>query len=135
MKVSDIKKYLLAGNCTFTLYSSKKELRYTYKINRENNRQWYTCSVLYGSNNETDYRHMGVFSCANMLLMPLHITDSWHFKMLKQFLQFIYNNEELPVTCMFYPSNNCAKCGKKLTTPESIERGFGPKCWAELGGT
>ena len=23
-------------------------------------------------------------------------------------------------------------CGKKLTDPESIQRGFGPTCWAEM---
>lgn len=26
----------------------------------------------------------------------------------------------------------CRMCGKKLTDPESIHRGFGPACWAEL---
>ena len=23
-------------------------------------------------------------------------------------------------------------CGKKITDPESIQRGFGPTCWAEI---
>ena len=26
----------------------------------------------------------------------------------------------------------CRMCGKVLTDPESMARGFGPKCWAEL---
>lgn len=25
--------------------------------------------------------------------------------------------------------SKCQKCGKKLTDPESIKRGYGPECW------
>lgn len=28
--------------------------------------------------------------------------------------------------------SKCQKCGRKLTDPESIERGYGPKCWNGL---
>jgi hypothetical protein len=31
-------------------------------------------------------------------------------------------------------AGRCGLCGKRLTTPESIERGIGPRCWAKLGG-
>jgi protein-arginine kinase activator protein McsA len=27
----------------------------------------------------------------------------------------------------------CLKCNKPLTDPISIERGYGPECWAQLG--
>ena len=30
--------------------------------------------------------------------------------------------------------HKCRKCGKKLTDPESIRRGFGPECWYQLTG-
>lgn len=26
----------------------------------------------------------------------------------------------------------CRMCGKRITNPESLKRGFGPVCWAEL---
>ena len=26
----------------------------------------------------------------------------------------------------------CRKCGKRLSDPESIARGYGPECWAEI---
>jgi len=26
----------------------------------------------------------------------------------------------------------CAKCGRVLTDPKSIKRGFGPKCWKKI---
>lgn len=28
----------------------------------------------------------------------------------------------------------CQKCGKKLTDPESMRRGYGPECWARISG-
>ena len=28
--------------------------------------------------------------------------------------------------------SKCQKCGKKLTDPESIERGYGPECWGSI---
>jgi len=28
----------------------------------------------------------------------------------------------------------CRRCGRKLTDPESRERGYGPECWAEVAG-
>lgn len=28
--------------------------------------------------------------------------------------------------------SKCQKCGKKLTDPESIKRGYGPECWYHL---
>lgn len=31
-------------------------------------------------------------------------------------------------------SGACAICGRKLTTPESIDRGIGPECWGKVGG-
>ncbi len=32
----------------------------------------------------------------------------------------------------FWHEGKCARCGRKLTTPESIQRGLGPEC-AEKG--
>ena len=28
--------------------------------------------------------------------------------------------------------NRCQKCGKQLTDPESMVRGYGPECWGEI---
>ena len=28
--------------------------------------------------------------------------------------------------------SKCQKCGRKLTDPESIARGYGPECWGEI---
>ena len=28
--------------------------------------------------------------------------------------------------------SKCQKCGRKLTDPERIERGYGPECWGSI---
>lgn len=28
--------------------------------------------------------------------------------------------------------SKCQKCGRKLTDPESVERGYGPECWGGI---
>lgn len=28
----------------------------------------------------------------------------------------------------------CQKCGKKVTDPESMARGYGPECWSQITG-
>lgn len=33
---------------------------------------------------------------------------------------------------MYY---KCQNCGKKLTDPESVKRGYGPECWDRITGT
>lgn len=30
--------------------------------------------------------------------------------------------------------SKCQKCGKKLTDPESMKRGYGPECWEKITG-
>lgn len=30
--------------------------------------------------------------------------------------------------------SKCQKCGRKLTDPDSIQRGYGPECWEEITG-
>ena len=30
--------------------------------------------------------------------------------------------------------SKCQKCGRKLTDPESIKRGYGPECWGSITG-
>ena len=29
----------------------------------------------------------------------------------------------------------CKKCGRKLTDPKSISRGYGPECWGKICGS
>jgi len=138
MTIDDIISYVTGGNTTFTLYSTKIEKRYTYKIkvSRKNENLFYVY-VLYGQDNCNDYRFIGYFYRDNFILRQskfktddpdvIFSTDI-RFRMIEDFLQILCTEDELPETCLFYPSGRCARCGRMLTTPESIQTGFGPEC-------
>ena len=133
MNFNDIIPFITAGNSTFTIYSSKVNKRYTYKIkvDKKNENRFFV-KVLFGPDNITDYRFLGWFYNDDFILL-LSIKccvdeRDFRFTMLKYFLQFLSNKDKLPDTCSFYPSGRCGRCGRLLTTPESIERGLGPEC-------
>ena len=132
-----IRKYVLAGQATFTLVSSKIDKRYTYKIVALHKYPGqYKCYVMWGDDNTKDYRYCGVFRSENMQLHTKYgnLHKYTHFKMLRQFLSFLTTEEiqkrgnRLPDTCDFYRSRYCARCGHLLTTPESIKTGYGRIC-------
>lgn len=136
MTIDNMINYVTGGNATFTLYSTKLDKRYTYKIRIDSKcEDRFYAYVLYGQDNCSDYRFTGFFYKDNFTLRASKFdrddaiyTSDDRFKMLGCFLQILCTEEELPETCIFYPSGKCARCGRMLTTPESIESGFGPEC-------
>lgn len=130
-----ISNYLLGGNCTFTLYSKKLDKRYTYRVKKQlskDDEPIFFCQVLYGPDNEKDYRFIGWiyeedFTLRTSRKGACDITDT-RFTMFKYFLQMLCTEEMLPEACEFIPSGRCARCGRKLTVPISVYNGFGPEC-------
>ena len=131
-KKADIWRYLFAGNATFTIESTKVNQRYTYKIYQRKNENIcsrYLIYRLYGPDNENDYRYIGLIynDTGNITWASAH--KGMDLKMLSAFLQIVKDPEQpWPDTCHFYMSGRCACCGRKLTTPESVELGIGPTC-------
>lgn len=140
MTLSDIKQFVLAGNSTFTIKSTKVDKRYTYKVKKDKkdeNNERYFVHVMFGADNTKDYRFLGWFYINSMDLM--HSGKSSCTKTDLRFSMFLYFLKMLDMgvlkeTCEFYPSGRCGRCGRILTTPESIERGIGPECYAYIGG-
>lgn len=130
MNFNDIMPFIQAGNSTFTLYSTKKDQRYTYKIKAKDD--LFFAKVLYGPDNTKDYRYIGLFYRNDVTLRnsakSACATKDMRFLMLKHFLEILCTEEKLPDTCQFYPSGRCGRCGRTLTTPDSIECGIGPEC-------
>lgn len=135
MKFDDILAFIQAGNSTFTIQSTKIDKRYTYKVNVDKkNEDRFFVKVLFGPENTKDYRFLGWFYTNNLTLkssIKSCIADPLdpRFSMLKYLLQFLCTEDELPDSCKFYPSGRCGRCGRMLTTPESVERGIGPECY------
>ena len=122
--------FIKGGNATFTFVG--KQNRYTYKVTKlDDNSNRYFVSLLSGSDNNNDYRYMGMlFDNSDKLILTKgsKVTEG-----ANSFIAFNYVFQRLvkgllPQGVEIYHEGRCGKCGRKLTTPESIESGFGPVC-------
>ncbi len=44
-------------------------------------------------------------------------------------IDHIVNGKQIPDHLEIRHSGKCGRCGRTLTTPESLDRGIGPECW------
>lgn len=138
--ITAIRQFVLAGKSFFTVQNKETGNRFTYKVcqatddNNEPKDLWFV-SVLVGSDNENSYQYAGIITKDGFRrTAKSRITDDavsmkaflWLWGMIKE-------GKELPDKVEFYHAGRCGRCGRKLTTPESIEMGFGPKCAGIMG--
>ena len=125
--------FVLAGNATFTLVSKDTSRRFTYKMQRcKTNPHAYFVKLLYGPDNTSDYRYVGCyFDDSETFHLVRHYRDSAEYtwpasiRAINYFLQHLGN---LSNRFIVYHEGRCARCGRKLTTPDSIIDGIGPEC-------
>lgn len=142
----DIFNFIFAGRAIFTLQSSRSGIYYTYMMSlprpkseeekKNPKKDLYFVAVLRGPNNTSDYSYMGIV---------VKRGDSWEFKTTKNskvkpdsqscvafkyfFDRIIRKPAHIDPLLNFFHMNLCARCGRTLTTPESVERGIGPVCY------
>lgn len=135
--INDIKLFILSGKAIFTLESIITGRWFTYQVNKkvfkqknEQERTFYFVSVLTGADNKTAYTYLGIINpkfYLNTTKKSKICKDSISFKALNFFLSKLRKNE-LYHEINFYHEGVCGKCGKKLTTPDSVSVGLGPIC-------
>lgn len=133
--LANIKKFVYGGKALFTVQNVDTGGRLTYKVTTlkgdKRGEIWFV-SVLSGNNNEADYSFVGIINkekTAFRLAKKSRVNaDSKSFKGFNWLFSQIASGRELPENVNFYHAGKCARCGKTLTTPESIEAGFGPEC-------
>lgn len=129
---------LLAGKATFTV-SNDSGTHYTFRINKVNGKfkVVYFVSLLTGSDNNFNYTYMGMVNAIQHRAYPTKASkynkDSLAFKVLNWALNIIEFQKDIPEGYEILPSGTCFKCGRKLTTPESIKSGLGPHCRKMVG--
>lgn len=129
--ITDIKFFEL-GKAIFTV-SNPSNKHYTYKIKLkkfEKNSCWFIY-LLTGPQNTSDYTYLGVYVPSihgvRITAKSKYTEDSEPVKVLKWALARIAN-DNLPVGYKIQHEGRCGRCGRTLTTPESISRGIGPEC-------
>jgi hypothetical protein len=135
----DALAYCVAGKATVTLRSTRTEMRFTYRIKQAANRETgkpeplFFVKVLVGQDNESAYQYLGLIRHTPSGYRYDHGAKSkitktaasagafeWSFKALARGV--------IPPELEVWHNGHCARCGRMLTVPESIQRGLGPKC-------
>lgn len=132
--------FIFGGNATFTILNEKTHNRFTFKVvARKKNDDGHTIhfvKVLRGTDNEHDYTYMGCvvdqldFKTTQKSRVSV---KAMSFKAFEWLMNVLTAGKKLPDNVHFYHAGRCARCGRKLTVPESIESGFGPECAARAG--
>ncbi len=125
--VSDVKRFVFAGNARFTIRSTKTGTRFTYHVRQSDDGRVFFVSLRSGSDMWT---YMGVIrddhfsATAKSAVTPT--AESW--KAFDWFYHQITRNDRLPSAMEFFHEGQCGRCGRPLTVPESILSGLGPVC-------
>jgi hypothetical protein len=133
--------YLLAGDATVTIVNERTGNRFTFEVkapkeDREGRplspeqARLHFVRVLIGPDNTSQYAYLGLIRdrASYEHGRKSRITPdassarvmSWVFPRLVA--------GTLPEHIRIYHEGSCGRCGRKLTVPESVERGLGPEC-------
>lgn len=140
-----IREFSLAGKATVTIESLKTGAHYTFQINKADDGEVWFVSVLSGPSNETDFTYMGIlFGTAQktwfghngtefrLTKKSRYTDDATCVRGFRFFWRFIEAGV-MPQDMQVRHSGHCGRCGRTLTTPESLDRGIGPECANKLG--
>jgi len=120
-----VMKFMLGENSLFTMVG--KESRFTYRVTQDpKNANVLKLGVLSGPNNTQDYRRVGSILKDTQEVrsytpdVPSVKAFRWVFERAKRAMNIN------PVQVLHH--GRCCRCGRVLTTPESIRSGIGPIC-------
>jgi hypothetical protein len=153
----DVKTFALAGNAILTVSSAKTGARYTFRIaapsektekgglKRDTTKELRFVSLLTGPDNTADYTYLGVikgvptletgptFALTAKSKLPEY---SDPVKAARYLCERVIRHPEAPMPpgLEVRHEGKCGCCGRKLTVPESIDRGIGPECASKMMG-
>ena len=128
-----IKDFVLGGNAIITIESCVTGKHFTYKIQRsKQDSNLYFIKNLRGADNTTDYTYVGCYFADTKTFVvekKYKNTEVYGWPKSIQAVRFLFNRlDNVPDNMLVYHNGRCCRCGRILTTPESIEKGIGPEC-------
>lgn len=128
-----VSQFVTAGNAIVTIESGNTGKRYTYRIQKSKDGRVYFVGLLTGSNNDSNYSYLCYFNNVNAIKFSKKSCFSADAEPSVAFTYFMKHLKNVPEKLHVYHSCRCGRCGRTLTTPESIERGLGPECAGLVG--
>lgn len=144
-----LRTQLLSGKALFTLVSKATGKRFTYRLKsgtQDREKNWTTnnqdrtrffVSVLTGPNNTEDYTYLGTLDGQPESGKPYYYRHgrksslAVHADSVRAFSWWAHKFFVvgiLPEDCEVVLADQCMRCGRTLTVPESIANHIGPEC-------
>ena len=122
--------FFRAGNAVFTVAGPTKH--YTFKIKKKEKSPFFV-NLLTGPNNVEDFSYIGIYIPnknheIRLTAKSKFKNDSTPVKTIRWALRMISEKRPIPQGWDIKHEGKCCRCGKRLTTPESIDAGIGPEC-------
>lgn len=131
------KRFFSAGRAVFTVDNGKGQ-HYTYRIGHSKPEQPLFVGLLTGPNNEADYTYLGIYNPEShqvrLTAKSRYTEETAPVKVIRWAIKQVVEGKPLPEGYSVKHEGKCCRCGRTLTTPESVERGIGPECWEKMGG-
>ncbi len=126
----DAKTFLLAGNSTITLESTKTAKHFTFRVKRPKDKDIAFVSVLTGPSNETDYTYIGIMGANETLVLTKKSKMTAESIPVRAFNYMMDGLKEGKIreNLNISHSGKCGRCNRLLTTPTSLASGIGPEC-------
>jgi hypothetical protein len=114
---------------SFTIESAKSGEHRTFRVDKagDDDNPVSFVSMLVGPDNEQDYQSFALLNeSGSLFAFRKYRDDSRYVKLVRMLRNLDAHLEAEHVR--LYHENSCLLCGRKLTTPESVETGIGPVC-------
>lgn len=119
-------RFILGGNAVVTFKSKVTSKHFTYGVRKAKDSDIYFVSVL--TNADTcKYIYIGLIDEKKRFIRTNKSAVNPNAPSFRAF-QWTWSHLD-HVDVEIWHEGKCGKCGRRLTDPESIQRGFGPKCW------
>lgn len=134
--------FFLGGKATFTVHNTQSGEHRTYKIRRPEptaqypNPAWFLKQMT-GTDNESHYSYIGMINptdgTVKLTKASKFAEDSNTVKAARWVVSRVMLGTQIPDQIDIRHAGKCGRCGRTLTTPESLDRGIGPECWCKMG--
>jgi hypothetical protein len=128
---TNARAFILAGDARVTFVSLKTGARFTYRVRASDDGKVFFVALLVGPSNEEDYSYLGTIFVDNLNYrhgvksrIAFEAPGAVAFDYCWAFLR----DGKMPASAEVYHEGRCGKCGRTLTTPESVASGLGPVC-------
>lgn len=134
-------EFITAGDAIFTVElpdgfnNGDGPRHYTYRVSKSQDGRVYFVKCLKGSDNTKDYAYLGLMNNNDGSVRTTGKSkfkaDSFAVRLVDRVLIAIACGDTSKIVAsgfVLHHEGRCGRCGRLLTTPESVQRGIGPIC-------